>query len=177
MQLTGQRTLPVDRTTAWAALNDVELLKSAVPGCETFEAVAPNTYSVGINAAIGPVKTRFTGTLTLADVQAPESTTIKFDMRGAAAGFSRGEAKVRLQALDADRTEMRYDVNASIGGKLAQFGSRVVDAAAATMADKFFETFVAELAARHPASAIETRRPPGWLTMLWRFLKRLFGLR
>jgi hypothetical protein len=69
---------------------------------------------------------------------------------------------------------MQYEVDASIGGKLAQVGSRLVDAAAATMADKFFETFVAELAARHPASSIESR-PAGALTLLWRFLKRLFG--
>lgn len=175
MQLTGQRTLPVDRGTAWAALNDVGLLKSAIPGCETFEAVGPDTYNVGIHAAIGPVKTRFAGTLTLADAQAPESTTLRFDMKGGAAGFSRGEAKVRLQALDARRTEMHYDVNASIGGKLAQVGSRLVDAAAATMADRFFEAFVAGLAARHPASVIEVGRPPGRLAVLWRFLKRLFG--
>jgi carbon monoxide dehydrogenase subunit G len=179
MQLTGQRTLPVDRATAWAALTDVDLLKSAIPGCETFVAVAPDRYDVGIHAAIGPVKTRFTGTLTLADAQEPESTTIRFDMKGGAAGFSRGAAKVRLQAIDAQRTDMHYDVNASIGGKLAQVGSRLVDAAAATMADRFFETFVSELAARHPASAtaVEPPAPPGRLALLVRFLKRLFGAR
>jgi carbon monoxide dehydrogenase subunit G len=174
MRMTGQRVLPVDRATVWAALNDSELLKAAIPGCETFEAVGADAYNVGVNAAIGPVKTRFAGSVSLADVRPPESTTIRFDMRGAAAGFVRGEARVGLKAPDAGSTEMQYEVDASIGGKLAQVGSRLVDAAAATMADKFFETFVAELAARHPASSIESR-PAGALTLLWRFLKRLFG--
>ena len=86
-------------------------------------------------------------------------------MKGGAAGFARGEAKVRLQALDARRTEMQYDVSASVGGKLAQVGSRLVDTAAATMADRFFEGFVAELAARHPASVIEAGPPPGRLAV------------
>lgn len=175
MQLTGQRTLPVDRATAWAALNDVELLKVAIPGCVAFEAVAPDTYNVGILAAVGPVKTGFTGTLTLADAQPPESSTLRFDMKGGAAGFARGEAKVRLQSLDARRTDMHYDVNASVGGKLAQIGSRLVDAAAATMADRFFEAFVAALAARQPAAVVEAAPPPGRLATLWRFLKRLVG--
>lgn len=175
MELTGQRTLPVDRATAWAALNDVDLLKSAIPGCVSFEAAAPDTYNLGILAAVGPLKTGFTGTLVLADARPPESSTLRFDMKGGAAGFARGEAKVRLQALDAGHTEMLYDVSASVGGKLAQVGSRLVDAAAATMADKFFASFVAELAARQPASAVEVARPPGRLATLWRFLKRLFG--
>jgi carbon monoxide dehydrogenase subunit G len=174
MQLTGQRTLPVDRATVWAGLNDVELLKAAVAGCDTFVLYKPDVYSIGVTATIGPVKTRFAGSLTLTDVQPPESTTMKFDMRSAAAGFVQGEAKVRLVSPNARSTEMQYDVNASVGGKLAQVGSRLVDAAAATMADRFFEAFVAQLAARHPAAAIEAR-PAGTLTMLWRFLKRLFG--
>jgi carbon monoxide dehydrogenase subunit G len=98
-------------------------------------------------------------------------------MKGGAAGFARGEAKVRLQSIDAARTEMHYDVNASVGGRLAQVGSRLVDAAATTMADRFFEAFVAGVAARQPQAVIESAPPPGRLAMLWRFLKRLFGAR
>lgn len=175
MKLTGQRTLPVDRATAWAALNDTELLKAAIPGCALFEPSAPDVFNVSILAAVGPVKTGFTGTLTLADAQPPAASTLRFDMKGGGAGFARGEAKVRLEAVDARRTEMRYEVDASIGGKLAQIGSRLVDTAAATMADRFFEAFVAGLAARQPASASEVARPPGRWTVLWRFLKRLLG--
>jgi carbon monoxide dehydrogenase subunit G len=185
MKLTGQRTLPVDRATAWAALNDVDLLKAAIPGCSAFEVAAPGVFNVGVLAAVGPVKTGFNGTLTLADAQPPESSTLRFDMKGGAAGFARGEAKVRLEAIDARRTEMHYDVDASVGGRLAQVGSRLVDAAAATMADRFFEGFVAELAARQPAAARATGAPqvagpgspPGRLALLWRFLKRLLGAR
>jgi carbon monoxide dehydrogenase subunit G len=175
MRLMGQRLLPVDRAAVWAGLNDVDLLKSAITGCDTLVLFKPDVYSVGVTAAIGPVKTRFAGSLTLADVQPPEATTIRFDMHAAAVGFAKGEAKVRLLSPDARSTEMQYDVNASIGGKLAQVGSRLVDAAAATMADRFFEKFVAELIARHPAPAVEIPSAPGALTMVWRFLKRLLG--
>lgn len=184
MELKGERVLPVDRAIAWAALNNVDVLKAAVPGCESITPTGPDAYEVRVNAAIGPVKTRFTGTLALADVQQPESYTLRFEMQGGAAGFARGEARVRLEPMDTQTTKMSYDVNASIGGKLAQIGSRLVDAAAATMADKFFANFAAELAARHPAPLAENRatsttavsaRPPGVLAMVWQFLKRLFG--
>lgn len=185
MELKGERALPVDRATAWAALNDVDILKAAVPGCESITPTGPDAYDVRVSAAIGPVKTRFTGTLRLVDVQQPASYTLRFEMQGGGAGFSRGEARVRLEARDAQSTTMSYVVNASIGGKLAQIGSRLVDAAAATMADKFFANFAAELAARHPAPHAADRaaqataiiaRPPGVLAMVWQFLKRLFGV-
>lgn len=183
MELKGERTLPVERATAWAALNDVDVLKAAVPGCESITPTGPDAYDVRVNAAVGPVKTRFTGQLTLADVQAPESYTLRFELQGGAAGFSRGEARVRLEALGAASTKMSYVVNASIGGKLAQIGSRLIDAAAATMAGKFFANFAAELAARSPApvagsatpSATMTTSPPGLLATIWQFLKRVFG--
>lgn len=183
MELNGERVLPVDRATAWAALNDIDVLKAAVPGCESITLTAPNSYDVRVNAAIGPVKTRFTGTLVLADVQQPESYTLRFQMQGGAAGFARGEARVRLESVDAQATKMIYAVNASIGGKLAQIGSRLVDAAAAMMADKFFANFAAELANRHPAPAVAdqattpdaiVQRSPGRLATVWQFLKRLF---
>ena len=183
MELKGERVLPVDRATAWAALNNIDVLKAAVPGCESITLTAPNAYDVRVSAAIGPVKARFTGTLALADVQQPESYTLRFEMHGGAAGFARGEARVRLEAVDAQATQMGYAVNASIGGKLAQIGSRLVDAAAATMADKFFANFAAELANRHPAPAVAERastgdamvhRSPGLLATVWQILKRLF---
>jgi uncharacterized protein len=178
VELKGERMLPVNREGAWAALNDIDALKAAVPGCESFVAAGESAYDVVVNAAIGPVKARFKGKIELADVHAPESYAIRFDMQGGAAGFSRGEARVRLEAVDAHSTRMLYDVNASIGGKIAQIGSRLVDAASATMADRFFSTFAADLAAKYPAPAgapaVVTARP-GFLTTLWAFLKRLFG--
>jgi len=148
LELMGERTLPVSREIAWQALNDTESLKSAVPGCESIVASGENAFDVAVNAAIGPVKARFKGKLELADVQAPESYTIRFDLQGGAAGFSRGDARVKLEPVDASTTRMTYVVNASIGGKIAQIGSRLVDAASATMADRFFTTFAADLAAK-----------------------------
>ena len=178
MELKGERLLPVSREDAWAALNDIEALKAAVPGCESFVAAGENAYDVVVNAAIGPVKARFKGRIELADVQAPESYAIRFDMQGGAAGFSRGEARVRLEAVEAHATRMLYEVNASIGGKIAQIGSRLVDAASATMADRFFSTFAADLAAKYPppdgAPAVVPARP-GFFSTFWAFLKRLLG--
>lgn len=177
MELKGERNLPVSRDRAWSALNDVEALKAAVPGCESIVASGEQAYDVVVNAAIGPVKARFKGKLELADVQAPESYTIRFDLQGGAAGFSRGEARVRLDAVDAATTRMQYTVDASVGGKIAQIGSRLVDAASATMADRFFGTFAADLAAKYPpeSGAAPVVARPGWLATLWAFLKRLFG--
>ncbi|HQR72790.1 MAG TPA: carbon monoxide dehydrogenase subunit G [Burkholderiaceae bacterium] len=179
MELNGERTLPVSRDNAWKALNDIEALKSAVPGCESFSPAGDNAFDVAVNAAIGPVKARFKGRIELADVNAPESYTIRFDMQGGAAGFSRGEARVKLEAMDASTTRMNYAVNASIGGKIAQVGSRLVDAASATMADRFFATFAADLAAKYPpvagAPAVPVARAPGFFATLWSFLRRLFG--
>lgn len=178
MELKGERLLPVSREDAWAALNDIEALKAAVPGCESFVAAGENAYDVVVNAAIGPVKARFKGRIELADVQAPESYAIRFDMQGGAAGFSRGEARVRLEAVEAHATRMLYEVNASIGGKIAQIGSRLVDAASATMADRFFSAFAADLAAKYPPPAgapVVAPARPGFFSTLWAFLKRLLG--
>jgi carbon monoxide dehydrogenase subunit G len=177
VELNGEQVLPVARELAWKALNDVDALKAAVPGCESFVPAGENAYDVVVNAAIGPVKARFKGKLQLADVQPPESYTIRFDMQGGPAGFSRGDARVRLDPVDANSTRMVYNVNASIGGKLAQVGSRLVDAASATMADRFFSAFAADLANRYPRSdgtPAQVVRPPGFLATLWAFLKRLF---
>lgn len=185
MKLKGERILTVDRATAWGALNDVEVLRAAVPGCEYIKPTSADTFDVAVNAAVGPVRTRFTGTLTLADVQPPESYTLRFDVRGGAAGFSRGEARVRLAENGADATRMNYEVQASIGGKLAQIGSRLVDAAAAALADKFFADFAAVLAARKPVTVNNViggdvvppaaPRRSGVFATLWNFLRRLFG--
>lgn len=183
MELKGERTLPVAREIAWAALNDVDALKAAVPGCETFVATGDNSYDVAVNAAIGPVKARFKGKLELADVVPPASYSIRFDLQGGTAGFSRGTARVELVEQGAAATLMRYVVDASVGGRIAQIGSRLVDAASATLADRFFATFAADLAARHPpiaaagesAAAPAPVQRPGLWAALREFFRRLFG--
>ncbi|NYH97832.1 hypothetical protein FHX63_000608 [Cupriavidus plantarum] len=132
--------LPVPRDIAWAALNDPELLRQCIPGCESIEPDGENAWQLAMTAAVGPVKARFKGRMALQDIQAPESYTIAFDGQGGAAGFGKGVARVSL-APDGDATLLTYAVQAQVGGKIAQIGSRLVDAAARKMADTFFARF------------------------------------
>jgi uncharacterized protein len=181
MELKGQRTLAADRATAWAALNDTEVLRLCVPGCESITAIGANQYEIALTAAIGPVKARFKGKMELAQIDPPNGYTLKFDGSGGPAGFARGDAKVSLTELNARETQLDYVANAQVGGKLAQVGSRLVDAAAGAMADKFFAAFGAQLAERvAPAQdAAPTAAPPpptlGLWSLLVAFLRRLFG--
>ena len=180
VELTGERTLPVSRETRVACAERHESLKSAVPGCESFVASGENAFDVAVNAAIGPVKARFKGKLELADVQAPESYAIRFDMQGGAAGFSRGDARVKLEAVDANTTRMTYVVNASIGGKIAQIGSRLVDAAVRDDGRPVLHDLCGGSRGEVSAGGRRARtcavaKAPGFFATLWAFLKRLFG--
>lgn len=182
MELKGQRPLPVDRATAWAALNDADSLKAAIPGCESFTETAAGEHEVVVNAAIGPIKARFKGKIVLADMVAPESYRIVFDLQGGAAGFSRGSAAVRLAESGPAACLMDYVVDAQVGGKIAQVGSRLVEAAAATMAERFFAAFAAQLAEKYPAPAsggdaapVAAPVVPGFWATLFAFLRRLLG--
>jgi uncharacterized protein len=179
VELKGERLLAADRASAWAALNDIEMLKSCIPGCESITATGENQFEIAMMAAVGPVKARFKGKLALVDVVAPSAYTMKFEVSGGQAGFARGEARVTLAEVSARQTQLAYVADAQIGGKLAQIGSRLVDAAAGATADKFFEAFGARLAARAaPAEAAAAPVPPakiGFFSLLIAFLKRLFG--
>jgi carbon monoxide dehydrogenase subunit G len=180
VELKGERSLPVDRATAWRELNDVESLKSAVPGCEALSALGNGEYDVAINAAIGPVKALFKGKMKISDAVPPESYAVAFDLHGGLSGFARGNAQVALHEIGPRETRMTYDVKASIGGKIAMVGSRLVDAAAATMSERFFATFAAQLAAEYPqagAAAADVPQVPGFFATLWAFLRRLFGIK
>ena len=148
MELTGERTLSADRGAAWTALNDIDLLKRCIPGCEDLAALGDNRYQAVVNTAVGPVKARFKGTLELADIDAPNGYTLRFDGSGGQAGFARGQARVNLSDATPGRTKLSYAAQAQVGGKLAQVGSRLIDAASGAMADKFFEAFDAQLSAR-----------------------------
>ncbi len=142
MEMTQTRQLPVAQQTAWEALNDTGLLKQCIPGCESIEPDGDHAYLLALTAAVGPVKARFKGRMALQDIQAPDSYTIQFDGQGGAAGFGKGTAQVTL-APDGEHTVLTYTVNAQVGGKIAQIGSRLVDAAARKMADVFFDRFTA----------------------------------
>lgn len=140
MDMTGEQLIPLDQAQTWAALNDIDVLKSVIPGCEAIEKVSDEEFHVQVQTKIGPVSARFKGKMTLKDVDPPTGYTIVFDGQGGAAGFAKGEARVEL-APDGEQTLLRYNAKASIGGKLAQIGSRLVDGAARKLADQFFTAF------------------------------------
>ncbi len=146
MELTETHTLPVPQARAWEALNDTEILKACIPGCDSIEADGDNAYNVGMTAAVGPVKARFKGRMELKDIDAPHTYTIVFEGQDGAVGFSKGSAKVNFEPGDGvDSTTLTYSANAQVGGKLAQIGSRLVDGAACKIAAEFFKRFSAQL--------------------------------
>ena len=152
MELSNTRTVPLPRDVVWNALNDPAVLKDCLPGCESIEPDGEHAWRVVMAARVGPVSARFNGRMSMADIREPESYTLQFDGQGGAAGFARGDARVTLKPLADDQTEMSYVAKAQIGGKLAQIGSRLVDGAAAKMADDFFARFVTRAAG--PAATV-----------------------
>jgi carbon monoxide dehydrogenase subunit G len=177
MQLASQQTLPVSQADAWAALNDIAILQACIPGCESITATGENEYEVLMLAAVGPVKAKFKGKLRLADLNPPTSYTINFDGQGGAAGHGKGKAEVRLESAGARETVLHYAATASVGGKIAQIGSRLVDMAAQKTATDFFAAFDRELRERHavaePAPPPVAR--PGLLARIAAWFRRLFG--
>ncbi len=153
MEMKGSRALAATQQQAWDALNDPEVLKVCVPGCEKLEATGENQYAVTTAVKIGPVSARFNGRIQLSDVLAPQSYTLSFDGQGGAAGFGKGTAKVNLApAAEGVGCELSYAVQAQVGGKIAQVGQRLIDGVAASMAEDFFKRFEAELQRRYPTS-------------------------
>lgn len=140
MDMTGEYKIAAPRARVWAALNDPEILKQAIPGCEDVKKLSDTELEAAARAKIGPVSARFTGKVKLSDLNPPQGYTLTGEGSGGAAGFAKGEAKVTLTE-DGDTTILRYTVKAIIGGKLAQLGQRLVDGAAKKMADEFFEKF------------------------------------
>jgi len=140
MHLVGQRRLPVDRERAWSALNDPEILRAAIPGCESVEKCGDDEYVVVMSSALGPVKARFRGRLKLENVVALESYTMRFEGEGAAAGYAKGAADVTLTG-EGMETLLDFRAEAQVGGRLAQVGSRLIDPAAHKLVDEFFAAF------------------------------------
>jgi carbon monoxide dehydrogenase subunit G len=158
MEMTGEQLVPASQAETWAALNDTEFLKACVPGCEAIAPESENTYTVRMNARVGPVSAKFKGRLTLSDLDPPHSYAIAFEGEGGVAGFARGRARVRL-VPEPGGTRLAYSVQASVGGKLAQIGSRLVDAAAQKLANDFFAAFREKLAERAPAEPHAPAQP------------------
>jgi len=152
MEMKGEQLVPASQQDTWAALNDPEILKACVPGCESIERVTDNEYAVLMTARVGPVAAKFKGKLTLSDLKPPQSYAIAFEGQGGVAGFGKGGAQVQL-APEADGTRLSYQVKANVGGKLAQIGSRLVDAAARKLADDFFTAFNEKVASLHGPAA------------------------
>ena len=179
MQMTGQQTLPVSQADAWAALNDIAMLQAALPGCESITPSGEDGFEVLVAVSIGPVKARFKGRLQLSELKPPQSYRLGFEGSGGAAGHGKGQALVQLQGVPSGETVLSYDINASVGGKLAQIGSRLVDAAAQKVAEDFFARFKAALVERHPPvqapAAAAAAPPPGHWRRLCAWLKRVFG--
>jgi len=162
MEMSSSRTIPASQEETWQALNDPEVLKAAIPGCESIEKLSDTEYQIVMATKVGPVNARFRGRMLLSDVDAPSAYTLTFEGQGGAAGFAKGGASVRLVPEDPGTTRLEYTVNAQVGGKLAQVGSRLIDGAAKKMADEFFAAFAAQLAGETetPADVTEAA-PPG----------------
>ena len=159
MEMQGSKQLAITQQQAWDALNDPEVLKLCIPGCDSIEATGEGAYALVNAIKVGPVSAKFKGSLQLADVQAPSSYTIHFDGSGGAAGFGKGSAQVTLTPNEGG-CELGYAVNATVGGKIAQVGQRLIDGVARSMAESFFKRFEEEMQRRHPAAAAPAAEAP-----------------
>lgn len=140
MKMSDSRVIAAPREQVWAAIQDPEVLKACVPGCTEMAGSAAEGFEATVVQKVGPVKATFKGAVQMTDMNAPESLKLSGEGKGGAAGFAKGGAEVRLTE-HADGTELHYDVEANVGGKLAQLGSRIIDGFAKKMADQFFENF------------------------------------
>jgi len=149
MEMQGSRDLAITQQQAWDALNDPGVLKQCIPGCDKVEANGPDTFAIGMALKIGPVSAKFSGKITLSDINPPHSYTISFEGQGGPAGFGKGNAKVLLTPNSHGNT-LSYQVQATVGGKVAQMGQRLIDGVAKSLAEDFFKRFDLAMQARYP---------------------------
>jgi len=152
MEMTGEFRIPAPRQRVWQGLNDPEILKQSIPGCQALDKLSDTEFAGKVVATVGPVKATFGGKVTLSDLDPPQSYTISGEGSGGVAGFAKGGAKVRL-VEDGDATVLSYAVPAQVGGKLAQIGSRLIDGVARKMAGDFFGRFATLMSVEQPAPA------------------------
>lgn len=153
MKMTGEVTLPAERQTVWEKLNDPEVLKACIPGCQSLERTGDNGFTATAKIRVGPVSATFKGAVTLSDLDPPNGYKISGQGEGGVAGFAKGGATVRLTDTDGG-TLLSYDVEANIGGKLAQLGGRLIDGVAKKMADQFFATFASAVGKANAQSEV-----------------------
>jgi len=151
MEMQGNRLLAITQQQAWDALNDPEVLKTCIAGCDKVERSGDNQFIVGVAIKIGPVSAKFSGKIALADMAPPHSYTLSFEGQGGPAGFGKGSAKVQLTPA-VGGTDLSYSVQASMGGKIAQLGQRLIDGVAKSMAEDFFKRFDQEMQRQYPAT-------------------------
>lgn len=158
MELREEKRIPAGRDAVWKALNDPEVLRRCIPGCESVEKRSDTEFTAKVTVAVGPVKAKFTGEVTLSDIDPPNGYTISGKGSGGVAGFGKGSAVVKLRDEGAD-TVLAYTVQASVGGKLAQIGQRLVDSTAKKLADEFFANFVKAVAPEGAAAGAAETAP------------------
>jgi uncharacterized protein len=158
--MTNSRIIPAPPSEVWSALNDPAILQASIPGCESLDRTGDDEWRAAVAARVGPVSAKFTGSMRMIDPTPPTGYTLQFTGQGGAAGFASGQAKVTLAPAENGHTLLTYVVKAQVGGKLAQIGSRLIDGAAAKMADDFFARFSARLALETPEAG------PGGTTMI-----------
>lgn len=154
MEMTGERQIPAPREKVWDALNDPEILKQCIAGCESLDKTSDTEFSARVTSRVGPVTAKFTGKVQLSDVDPPNGYTISGEGQGGVAGFAKGGAKVQL-ADDGSGTLLTYEANGTVGGKLAQIGSRLIDSTARKMADDFFDKFAEAVGGAEEEAAVE----------------------
>jgi uncharacterized protein len=141
MEMIDTASIPRNREVVWQALNDPDVLRRVVPGCETLEVVAEDRMRAQVAIKIGPVKARFTGEIAFSDVVAPVSYVISGEGKGGIAGFAKGTATVRLEEVGPEETLLHYQTRVDVGGKLAQLGARLLDSTSSKLTRQFFDDF------------------------------------
>lgn len=170
MEMSGEYRIEASREKVWDGLNDPDILKQAIPGCDEIERLSDTEMTAKVTVKVGPVKASFTGQVTLSDLDPPNSYRISGEGKGGAVGFAKGGANVRLES-DGDATILFYEVDATVGGKLAQLGARLIDGTAKKMAGEFFSNFAEAVAGSAetageaaPAAAAPSAAAPGAAT-------------
>lgn len=147
MQMNDSRSVPASREKVWAALNDPEVLRQCIPGCQSLEMTSPTDMTATVVIKVGPVKATFGGKVTLSELDPPNGYRITGEGSGGVAGFAKGGAAIRLEAVGENETILHYEVDSQIGGKLAQLGGRLIDSTAKKLAGEFFTKFGAVVSA------------------------------